>query len=62
MATTTLMSFAEYLASGAAEVWLIYPPQREARVYDGCGAARCESGSIHSSLLPGIDTPLSEIL
>lgn len=53
---------AEYLANGAAEVWLIYPPQRHAWVYDGSGAARCEGRSIHTSLLPGIDIPLSEIL
>jgi len=52
----------EYLANGAAEVWLIYPNKRHAWVYDGSPAARHETGSIHTSLLPGIDIPLSEIL
>ena len=51
-----------YLANGAAEVWLIYPDQRNALVYDGSAAVRNETRSIHTSLLPGIDIPLGEIL
>ena len=52
----------EYLAYGAAEVWLIYPKLRNAWVYDGSGAARNETRSFHTHLLPGIDIPFSEIL
>jgi len=52
----------QYLANGAAEVWLIYPDQHEAWVYDGSATARHETRSIHSGLLPGIDIPLNEIL
>ena len=51
----------EYLANGAAEVWLIYPKLRNAWVYDG-SAARNETRSFHTNLLPGIDIPFSEIL
>ena len=51
-----------YLANGAAEVWLIYPDQRNAWVYDGSAIVRNETRSIHTNLLPGIDIPLSEIL
>jgi Uma2 family endonuclease len=52
----------EYLANGAGEVWLIYPQQRDAWVYDGTGTARHETRSIHTALLPGIDIPLDQIL
>jgi len=52
----------EYLANGAAEVWLIYPKRRHAWIYDGSGAARQETRSIHMPLLPDIDIPLEEIL
>jgi len=52
----------QYLAHGAAEVWLIYPDQREAWVYDGSASARHETRSIHSELLPGIDISLNELL
>lgn len=51
-----------YLANGAAEVWLIYPKQRHAWVYDTSGTAHREDQAIHSPLLPGIEIPLSEIL
>jgi Uma2 family endonuclease len=51
----------EYLANGAAEVWLIYPKKRHAWVYTGTGTALHETRSIHSSLLPGIDIPLDQI-
>src|SRR5262249_31520656 len=42
----------EYLANGAAEVWLIYPRKGHAWVYEASGAARLESRSIHTSFLP----------
>jgi Uma2 family endonuclease len=55
-----------FLANGAAEVWLIYPALSpnlgHALVYDGSATVRNETRSIHTSLLPGIDIPLSEIL
>jgi len=51
-----------YLANGAAEVWLIYPDQRNALVHDGSATVRNETRSIHANLLPGIDIPLNEIL
>jgi Uma2 family endonuclease len=51
-----------YLANGAAEVWLIYPDQRNALVYDGSAAVRNETRSIHTNLLPGIDIHFGEIL
>jgi len=54
---------AEYLAHGAAEVWVIYPDSRHAWVYDHSSpAARRETGSIHSPLLPGIEILLDDIL
>jgi Uma2 family endonuclease len=53
---------AEYLANGAAEVWLIYPKKRHAWVYDGTGTARHETRSIHTALLPDVDIPLDRIL
>ena len=53
----------EFLAHGAAEVWVIYPDVRHAWVYNrSTGAARCETKSIRSDLLPGIEIPLDEIL
>jgi Uma2 family endonuclease len=52
----------EFLANGSAEVWLIYPSQRHAWVYDGSGAARNQGRAIHTPLLTGIDIPLSDIL
>jgi Uma2 family endonuclease len=54
---------AAYLAGGAAEVWVIYPDTRHAWVYDNSSpAARCETRSIRSPLLPGIEIPLEDIL
>jgi len=54
---------AEYLAHGSAEVWVIYPDTRHARVYDNSSpAARRETRSIHSELLPGIEILLDDIL
>jgi Uma2 family endonuclease len=52
----------EYLANGAAEVWLIYPKKRHAWVYGGTGTARRETRSVHTALLPGIDIPLDQLL
>jgi len=52
----------EYLANGAAEVWLIYPKQRHAWIYDDSGVARHETRSVHTAALPTIDIPLDEIL
>ena len=49
-----------YLANGAAEVWLLYPLPRHARVFDGSGS-RIETRSIHTDLLPGVDIPLDQI-
>jgi Uma2 family endonuclease len=51
----------EYLANGAAEVWLIYPRKGHAWVYDASGAARLVSRSIHTSVLPGVEIPFSAI-
>jgi len=54
---------AAYLADGAAEVWVIYPDTRHAWVYDRASpAARRETRSIRSELLPGIEILLDEIL
>jgi len=53
---------AEYLAYGAAEVWLIYPSSRHAWVYTAAATARRETQSIDSDLLPGVDIPLDQIL
>ena len=52
----------EYLANGAAEVWLFYPKNRHAWVYEPSGAARLEAEAVRSSLLPDIETPFSAIL
>ena len=54
---------ADYLAHGAAEVWVIYPELRHAWVYRGAGLTTTrETEAIHSDLLPGIAIPLDEIL
>jgi Uma2 family endonuclease len=54
---------ADYLAHGAAEVWVIYPELRHAWVYRGAGLTTTrETEAIHSDLLPGIEIPLDEIL
>ena len=54
---------AEYLAHGSAEVWVIYPDSRHARVYDNSSpASRRETKSIRSDLLPGIEILLDDIL
>jgi Uma2 family endonuclease len=52
----------EYLANGAAEVWLIYPKRRHEWVYDGSGAARQETRAIHTPLLPSIEISLDQSL
>ena len=53
---------ADYLAHGAAEVWVIYPEARHAWVHRDAAAATRETEAIHSDLLPGIEIPLDEIL
>jgi hypothetical protein len=54
---------ADYLANGAAEVWVIYPELRHAWVYRGAGLTTTrETEAIHSELLPGVEIPLDEIL
>ena len=54
---------ADYLAHGAAEVWVIYPELRHAWVYRGAGLMTTrETEAIHSDLLPAIEIPLNEIL
>jgi Uma2 family endonuclease len=53
---------ADYLANGAAEVWVIYPEARHAWVHRDAAAATRETEAIHSDLLPGIEIPLDEIL
>ena len=50
----------EYLANGAAEVWIFYPKDR-AYVYDRFGNNRLESDAVRTPLLPGIEIPFSEI-
>ncbi len=49
-----------YLANGAAEVWLIYPHQRHALVFDGNGV-RNETRCFHTDLLPGVEIPLDRL-
>lgn len=52
-----------YLASGSAEVWVIYPETRQAWVYrQSVPEATRETATIHSDLLPGVEIPLNEIL
>ena len=51
----------EYLAHGAAEVWLLYTNRRHAWVYDGSASARHETRSIHTLLLPGIEIQFDQI-
>jgi len=51
-----------YLAHGAAEVWVIYPEGRHARLHHADGTALRETKSLHSELLPGILIPLDRIL
>ena len=54
---------AAYLADGAEAVWVIYPTTRNAWVYERSSrSARCETRSIHSQLLPGIEILLDDIL
>jgi Uma2 family endonuclease len=51
----------EYLANGAAEVWLIYPKRRHAWVYRASGAAHRETRAIQTPLLPSLEIPLDQI-
>ena len=53
----------DYLAHGTAEVWVIYPETRHARVHrQGVPEETRETEAIHSDLLPGIEIRLDEIL
>lgn len=52
----------EYLAHGAAEVWLIYPAKRHAWIYDRSATARQEMLAIQTPLLPEVEIPLDAIL
>jgi Uma2 family endonuclease len=62
-ATRLDKKIADYLAHGAAEVWVIYPEARHAWVHrEAVPAATRETEAIHSDLLPGIEIPLDEIL
>ena len=51
-----------YLAHGAAEVWVIYPDGRHARLYYADGQSRRETKSLRSDLLPGMEIALDDIL
>jgi Uma2 family endonuclease len=51
-----------YLAHGAAEVWVIYPELRHARLFYPDGSAITETKALHSRLLPGVEIPLADIL
>jgi len=50
----------EYLVSGAAEVWVIYPKTRRAWVYEQ-NSARLETEAVRTALLPGIEIPFKQI-
>src|SRR5256885_1371669 len=50
-----------YLAHGAAEVWVVYPEGRHARLHRADGTSVRETKWLHSALLPGIQIPLDEI-
>jgi len=52
---------AGYLQSGAEEVWVLYPKQRLAYIYERSEAVRKESRAIRSGLLPGIEIPFDQI-
>ncbi len=51
----------EYLANGAAEVWLLYYWKRHALVYEGSKPPRVEIEAMRTPLLPGIEIPFAEI-
>jgi len=51
----------EFLANGAEEVWVIYPKQQHALVYERSEAVRKESRAVRSGLLPGIEIPFDQI-
>ena len=53
---------AAYLATGAAEVWVIYPDTGHAWVHYSSRTARLETDAITSDLLPGAAIPLSALL
>ncbi len=51
-----------YLATGAAEVWVIYPDTGHAWVHYSSRTARLETEAITSDLLPDAAIPLSALL
>jgi len=53
---------AQYLAAGGRLVWVVYPEQREVRVFEASGAIRIlkESDTLEApDLLPGFSTPIA---
>jgi len=52
----------QFLKHGAAEVWMIFPDERNAWVYErDAKASRLEEEAIRSPLLPGIEIPFSAL-
>jgi Uma2 family endonuclease len=51
-----------YLAYGSAEVWVIHPKPRSARLHYANGNSWLETKTLHSELLPGVEIALDEIL
>ncbi len=52
----------EFLKHGAAEVWLIFPDQRYAQVYErGASQPRIEAEAVRSALLPGIEISFAKL-
>lgn len=52
---------AEYLANGAAEVWMLYYWKRHALIYEASKPPRVETEAVRTPLLPGIEVPFAEI-
>ncbi len=50
----------QYLQSGAAEVWVVYPETREVQVFAASGGERTlpETETLETSLLPGFSLPI----
>jgi len=49
-----------YLLHGAAEVWVLYPKQRQMWLYTGGDRGTRYSGTLASSLLPGASIDLNQ--
>jgi Uma2 family endonuclease len=57
-----LQKVGQYLAAGGRLVWIVYPDERQVRVFEASGAMRIltESDTIDApDLLPGFSTPIS---